>query len=85
MQVKASEREIMRQAYLFFSHHSEPPVNHDVTAVAWWSETALEAGQLDAQWRGHPLMRKMLLAIYEYLDYKAVEKTKEVDDVLQEL
>lgn len=31
-------------------------------------------------WKDYPLMRSLLLAIYDYMDFKAKEKTKELNE-----
>jgi hypothetical protein len=41
-------------------------------------------GALDAKWKDYPLMRSLLLGIYEYIEFKAKEKTKEVAEFVQE-
>lgn len=45
---------------------------------------AKDVGELDQKWKDYPLMRSLLLAIYEYMEYKAKEKTKEVAEFVQE-
>lgn len=75
------EWEIFRQAYLFFAEHCDPPANQDETSLPWWTQTAADVAAADNQWKErNPLMRGLLVAIYEYLDYKAKEKTMEVAD-----
>lgn len=75
------EWEIFRQAYLFFAEHCDPPANQEETALPWWTQTAADVAAIDNQWKElNPLMRCLLVAIYEYLDYKAKEKTMEVAD-----
>ena len=79
--VTDQEWEIFRQAYLFFSEHCDPPANQDEAAVLWWQQTAIDVASLDNQWKERNLlMRSLLVAIYEYLEYKAQEKNMEVAD-----
>lgn len=33
-----------------------------------------------AKWKDYPLMQNLLLAIYDYMDFKAKEKTKELNE-----
>lgn len=50
----------------------------------WWTQTAQDVCEVDNRWTEIPLMRSLLLGIYEYLDFKAKEKTKEVAEFVQE-
>lgn len=83
--VTDQEWEIFRQAYLFFAEHCDPPANQDAAALPWWEHTVTDMAAVDNQWKErNPLMRDLLMAIYEYLDYKAKEKTTEVEDFVLE-
>ena len=82
--VSNEEREMFRDAYKYFANHSQPPANQDVDANDWWETAATEIAALDHRWKGYPLMRKLLLAIYDYMGYKAKEKTKEVAEFVLE-
>lgn len=66
--VHPNEREMMRQAYRYLSRYSHPPVNRAPDAAAWWRCAAREMAALDAAWNGHPLMRGVLIALYEYIE-----------------
>ena len=47
--------------------------------------TAAESlSELDQKWKDYPLMRGFLVAIYEYMECKAKEKTREVAEFVQE-
>ena len=83
--VTNEEWEIFKEAYHFFSAHSEPPANQSDEAVAWWMQTAKDVVTVDSKWKEYPLMRSLLLGIYEYLEYKSKEKTKEADEFVPEL
>lgn len=75
------EWEIFREAYRFFAAHCDPPANQEETALSWWKQTATDVAAVDNQWKErNSLMRHLLVAIYEYLDDKAKEKTSEVAD-----
>ena len=78
------EREIFREAYQYFASHCSPPANQDEDAVAWWTEAATDVCALDQKWKDYPLMRGLLLAIYEYLEHKSKEKTEEVAEFVPE-
>ena len=82
--VTNEEWAIFKEAYQFFSDHAEPPASQSENAVAWWARTAQDVIEVDSKWKEIPLMRGLLLAIYEYLDFKAKEKTKEVEEFVQE-
>lgn len=78
------EREIFREAYQYFAAYCTPPANQDEDAVAWWTAAAKEVCTLDHKWQEYPLMRGLLLAIYEYMEHKAKEKTEEAAEFVPE-
>ena len=78
------EREIFREAYQYFAAYCTPPANQDEEAVAWWTAAAKDVCTLDHKWQGYPLMRGLLLAIYEYMEHKAKEKTEEAAEFVPE-
>ena len=78
------EREIFREAYQYFAAYCTPPANQDEEAVAWWTAAAKDVCTLDNKWQGYPLMRGLLLAIYEYMEHKAREKTEEAAEFVPE-
>ncbi|MBQ9210185.1 MAG: hypothetical protein IJ153_00650 [Clostridia bacterium] len=82
--VTQEEWQIFKEAYQYFSEHCLPPANQEEQAVAWWTDAAQAMGMLDVKWKDYPLMRGLLIAIYEYLEFKAKEKTKEVAEFVQE-
>lgn len=79
--ISKEETEMMRQAYLFLAHHCNPPPWFDPEADEWWHQAAMEVGELDAAWSGHPLIRGVLIAVYDYIGSKAVQAAKEESDV----
>ena len=81
--VTNEEWQIFKEAYQVFSDHCFPPANQDENAVEWWTSMATDVGALDQKWREYPLMRSLLLGIYEYIEFKAKEKTKEVAEFVQ--
>ena len=83
-EVTSMEKRIFREAFEFFARHCCPPANHEENAVDWWTAAAKDVADVDCKWTEYPLMRGLLLAIYEYMEYKAKEKTKEIDDFVQE-
>lgn len=69
-----TEDHIFRDAYRYFTaHHTPPPMSALEAAADWWKVAADDMGRLSAQWHNHPLMDKLLIAIYEYLEQKAKE------------
>ena len=82
--VTNEEYQIFREAYQFFANHCLPPANQDEEAIIWWTRTAAAVNCLNQKWKDYPLMRSLLLGIYEYLEHKAKEKTEEVADFVQE-
>lgn len=81
--VTDEEWEIFRQAYIFFSEHCDPPANSDCHALDWWTECHEKLLALDMEWSAkNPLMRSLLLAIEENLDFKARERTEELSEFL---
>lgn len=80
--VTNEEWQIFKEAYQYFSDHCLPPANQDENAVDWWMSAAKDVGELDQKWKDYPLMRSLLLAIYEYLEFKAKEKTKDEANAL---
>lgn len=79
-QVTNQERKIFREAYNYFSAHCDPPANQDEGAVAWWMAAVTDIAPLAQKWKDYPLMQNLLLAIYDYMDFKAKEKTKELNE-----
>jgi len=82
--VTDEEWEIFREVYQYFAAHSDPPANQDIDAVTWWTNAATDIGVVDNKWPEHKLMRSLLMAVYEYIEYKAKEKTKEMDEFVPE-
>ena len=82
--VTNEEWQVFKEVYQFFSNHCLPPANQDENSVEWWTSAVADVGALDQKWKGYPLMRSLLLGIYEYIEFKAKEKTKEVAEFVQE-
>ena len=61
------EWEIIQEAYQYLADHIDPPNRQDAGAEAWWMAAAGDAAAVDSRWQGYPLMRRLLLAIYQYL------------------
>ena len=64
------EWEIFSEAYQFLADHINPPARQGAEAEAWWMAAAAHAAAIDRRRQGHPLMRRLLLAIYQYLAEK---------------
>ncbi len=82
--VTQTERQIFGEAYQFFADHYSPPPAPSEAAMKWWLDTAADVIALDQKWKGYPLMRSLLLAIYEDLDRKAKRAAKEAANAVQE-
>lgn len=78
--LSAEERQIFVEAYRYFEKHCTPPANQGEGAVDWWTSAMEEAATLDNYWKDYPLMRGLLFAITDYLEIKAKERTKEMND-----
>ena len=76
--------EMWRDAYTFFAAYCNPPPNQDDEAPVWWDKPNGEIGTLYAKWNRHPLIEKLLVATYEYINEVAKEKTEEMADFVQE-
>lgn len=69
-----NEDRIFRDAYRYFCAHSTPPpMSNSEAAVPWWESAANDISTMSARWNNHPLMDKLLISIYEYLEQKAKE------------
>jgi len=82
--VSNEEWQIFKEAYKYFADHSNPPASQDQNSTTWWMTAAADVTALDQKWKEYPLMRGLLLAIYDYLSIKAKEKTKEMAEFVQE-
>ena len=69
--ITPEELEIMRSAYVFLRDHCCPPKNSDERTDEWWKRTAGEMAAVSARWNNHPLAVEVLMAIYNYIDWKA--------------
>mgnify|MGYP004543628591 CR=1 FL=1 len=76
----SQERRIFRGAYNSFAAQGDAPANQDEGAVAWWMAAVTDIAPLAQKWKDYPLMQNLLLAIYDYMDFKAKEKTKELNE-----
>ena len=50
------------------------------TKEPWWMAAVTDIAPLAQKWKDYPLMQNLLLAIYDYMDFKAKEKTKELNE-----
>ena len=82
--VTDQEWEIFKEAYQFFAEFCDPPANQEDDCIAWWTKAAKAIAAVDNKWKDYPLMRGLLLAIYEGIENKAKEKTKEMDAFVPE-
>lgn len=78
--VSDTEKQIFREAYDFFERHCSPLANGEDGSLEFWESAADDVCTTYDKWLGHPLMSELLTAIYSYLDSKAKERTKELED-----
>lgn len=65
---------MFRAAYRYFAAHpSPPPLSDEEASAAWWQAAAEDISKVSASWNNHPLIMKLLIAVYEYLEEKAKE------------
>lgn len=65
-----TETQIFRAAYRYLAAHASVPITD---STAWWEHAAKDMSELGEHWNHHPLMTKLMLAIYEYLEEVAHE------------
>ena len=65
--VTDDEWEIFKEAYQYLADRGVPPPSGSPEAAPWWRSAADDALAADRRWNGHPLMRGLLLALFEYL------------------
>ena len=75
--VTNEEWQIFKEAYQYFSDYCMPPANQDENAADWWMSAAKDVGELDQKWKDYPLMRSLLLAIYEYINKRLRNRLKD--------
>ena len=74
-----AETQIFRAAYRYFAAHPSPPSMSDQAAsLVWWETAAKDIAAVSASWNNHPLIIRLLAAIYEYLEEKAKETAHEL-------
>ena len=72
-----TEIQIFRAVFRYFAAHPSPPPITDLEAsTAWWLSAAKDIGELSASWGNQSLIMKLLSAVYEYLEEKAKEATR---------
>ena len=74
-----AETQIFRAAYRYLAAHpSPPPMSDQAATLVWWDTAAKDIAAVSASWNNHPLIIRMLAAIYEYLEEKAKETAHEL-------
>ena len=74
-----AETQIFRAAYRYFAAHPSPlPMSDQAASLSWWETAAKDIASVSASWNNHPLMTKLLIAVYEYLEEKAKETVHEL-------
>ena len=75
--ISDEEWDIYREAYQYLAEHIDPPAGQGAEDEAWWMAAAEEAAAVDRRWKGHRLMRLLLVAIYQYLGAKGKNRNEE--------
>lgn len=70
------ETEIMRAAYRYLKAFSDVPRYDDPGCDEFWANAASILAEAGNKWRHHPLVEKVFLGIYEYLEIKMKELSK---------
>ena len=79
-----TERQIFQEAFQFLMDHHMPPLGPGKAAMEWWLDTMADLMTVDQKWKHEPLMRGLLLAIYDDLYRKAKDRMKEDGGHVQE-
>ena len=74
-----TEIQIFRAAYRYLAAHpSPPPMSDQAATLAWWEAAVNDIAAVSERWNNHPLMIRLLAAIYESLEEKAKEAAHEL-------
>ena len=68
------ENGIMRDAFYFLRDHIDPPPVGTDECVTFWEQAAKDLGAVAATWKNHPLATGILIAVYDYLEWKCKQK-----------
>ena len=76
------EFRILQEVWQYLAEHHDPPGSQEPGAEAWWLAAAEDMRVTDLRWKGHPLMRGLLSALYTYLAgmTEARQKTDALDE-----
>ena len=67
-----TEKEIIRDIWLFLKTHRVVPREGQAALLAYWEKTATDICELvSGKWHNHPLATQLGLAILNYLEGKA--------------
>ena len=70
-----TEKEIIRDIWIYLKEHNEPPPMGSDACVAFWEKAANDIRDLvGVKWNNHPLAIKLGVALYCYLDEKCKRK-----------
>ena len=61
------ELRIFQEAWQYLAEHHDPPGPQDPESEAWWIAAAKAMRAADLRWKGNPLLRSLLSALYNYL------------------
>jgi len=70
-----TEKEIIRDIWLYLKSHNDPPAIGSEACVAFWEKAAKDIGDLvGGKWKNHPLAMELGVAVYSYLEKKCKRK-----------
>jgi len=75
-QMSEQETEILRDAFKFLKTFSDAPRLDGPDSEQYWLRAADALTAIGNKWRHHPLVEKVLVGIYEYLEIKQKELSK---------
>lgn len=70
------EAEILRDAFRYLKAFSPVPRLDSPGCDDYWARAADALNAIGEKWRHHPLVEKVLIGIYEYLEIKQKELSK---------
>ena len=79
MEMTDEENGIMRDIYYFLRDHINPPARGTENCTAFWNQTVKDLSEVARTWNNHPLATCLLMAIYDYLDWKSKTNANDGD------
>ena len=74
-----TEKEIIRDMWLYLKAHNAPPALGTDACLAFWEKAAKDIGELvGGKWKNHPLAMELGISLYSYLEKKCKAGSAEV-------